>query len=110
MGGAATMGTGVQWPSPPMHRRALLALAGATLAAPGIAQAQTPKKGGRLLVGSAGGGAKDKLDPHAPVSNPDIARVFALYEPLVQRDQNYEFKMVLAEEITGNATADVWMV
>ena len=72
--------------------------------------AQTPNKGGRLLVGSAGGGAKDKLDPHAPDSNPDIARVFALYEPLAERNQNYEFKLVLAEEITGNAIADVWTV
>ena len=104
------MRTGIQWPSPSIHRRALLTLAGAALALPGIAHAQTPKKGGRLLVGSAGGGAKDKLDPHAPVSNPDIARVFALYEPLAERDQNYEFRMVLAEEITGNATADVWTV
>src|SRR5215471_877993 len=92
MGGAANMRAGVQWIFPAIHRRALLTLAGATLAAPNIAHAQTPKRGGRLLVGSAGGGAKDKLDPHAPVSNPDIARVFALYEPLAGRDQNYEFR------------------
>ena len=68
------------------------------------------KKGGRLLVGCAGGGAKDKLDAHAPVSNPDIARVFALYEPFAMRDAKYEFKMVLAEEITANPTADLWTV
>ena len=83
---------------------------GAAVAAPSIVNTQTPNKGGRLLVGSAGGGAKDKLDPHAPDSNPDIARVFALYEPLAERNQNYEFKLVLAEEITGNAIADVWTV
>src|SRR5262249_47291004 len=62
------------------------------------------------LVGSAGGGAKDKLDAHSPVSNPDIARVFALYEPLAKRNANYEFEMILAEEISANPTADVWTV
>ena len=85
-----------------------LALAGAPLF--DSARAQAPKKGGRLLVGCAGGGAKDKLDPHTPVSFPDISRVFALYEPLAARDANYEFQMVLAEEISANPTADLWTV
>jgi len=74
------------------------------------AQASAAKRGGRLLIGSAGGGAKDKLDAHGPISNPDIARVFALYEPLAKHNANYEFEMVLAEEISGNASADVWTV
>ncbi len=74
------------------------------------AQAAAPKRGGRLLIGSAGGGAKDKLDAHGPISNPDIARVFALYEPLAKYDANYEFEMILAEEISGNASADAWTV
>jgi peptide/nickel transport system substrate-binding protein len=94
----------------PLKRRTLLGAAALT-ALPGLAAAQgAPKKGGRLLVGCAGGGAKDKLDAHAPVSNPDIARVFALYEPLAMRNQDYKLEMVLAEEISGNATADVWTV
>lgn len=104
-------------PKPPsleLPRRGLIgvaAMAGLIGVQPSAhAQAAAPKRGGRLLVGSAGGGAKDKLDAHGPVSNPDIARVFALYEPLAMRNANYEFEMVLAEEISGNASADVWTI
>ena len=32
------------------------------------------KTGGTLIHGATGGGSKDTLDPHAPVTNPDIAR------------------------------------
>lgn len=94
-------------------RRGLVQAAGAVaLAAPGIgtARAQAPKRGGRLVVGCAGGGAKDRMDAHNPVSYPDIARVFALYEPLAMRGPDYGFQMVLAEEISPNAAADVWTV
>jgi len=92
------------------RRGVLLGAAGAASAAllPMTARAQTVKTGGRLIVGCAGGGAKDKLDAHSPVSNPDIARVFALYEPLAKRNANYEFEMILAEEISPNPTADLW--
>jgi len=55
------------------RRGVLLGAAGAASAAllPMTARAQTVKTGGRLIVGCAGGGAKDKLDAHSPVSNPD---------------------------------------
>jgi peptide/nickel transport system substrate-binding protein len=100
-------------PASPITRRGLITsavLTGAALsAAPSSAQG-VPRKGGRLLVGCAGSGAKDKLDAHGPISNPDIARVFALYEPLAWRNQNYEFQMVLADEISANPAADVWTV
>src|SRR6187431_2850684 len=39
--------------------------------------------GGILIHGATGGGAKDTIDPHAPVTNPDIARVSNLFEPLL---------------------------
>jgi peptide/nickel transport system substrate-binding protein len=74
------------------------------------ARAQSPKRGGRLLVGCAGGGAKDRIDAHNPISYPDIARVFALYEPLAMRVADYSFQMVLAEEISANPAADLWTV
>ena len=93
-----------------LSRRGLLTASAASLL-PLAARAQPgPKRGGRLLVGIAGGGAKDKLDAHLPTSGPDIARVFALYEPLAMRNARYEFEMVLAESITSNAAADVWTV
>lgn len=99
-----------------LNRRGLLGsgamagLLGIGASSSAYAQKAAPKRGGRVLIGSAGGGAKDKLDAHGPISNPDIARVFALYEPLAKYNANYDFEMVLAEEISGNAGADVWTV
>lgn len=95
-----------------LTRRSMLttASAGGLVAASPVWAQSAPKRGGRLLVGIAGGGAKDKLDAHTPTSGPDIARVFALYEPLAMRNVKYEFEMVLAESITSNPAADVWTV
>jgi peptide/nickel transport system substrate-binding protein len=89
------------------------ALAGAAVAAaPGLwtTGAIAAGKGGVLRIGTTGGGAKDTLDPQNAVGYPDIARVFALYDPLAMRNANYEFEMRLAEEISGNATADLWTI
>jgi peptide/nickel transport system substrate-binding protein len=101
-----------------LPRRDLLrmALAGGAMTAGGLIlpagarAASDPKKGGILLVGCAGGGAKDTLDAHQPVTYPDIARSYAMYEPLATIAPDYSFQMVLATEITPNATADVWTV
>ena len=61
-------------------------------------------------MGCAGGGAKDRIDAHIPISYPDIARVFALYEPLAMRSADYKFELVLAEEFSPNRTVDLWTV
>jgi peptide/nickel transport system substrate-binding protein len=89
------------------------ALAGAAVAAaPGLWSkgAAAAGKGGTIRVGTTGGGAKDSIDPHNAVGYPDIARVFALYDPLAMRNANYEYELLLAEEISGNATADLWTI
>jgi peptide/nickel transport system substrate-binding protein len=71
--------------------------------------AATPgKPGGVLRVGATGGGAKDSLDPHNPVTYPDQARVLNLYEPLFQRNARYEIEPVLGESLTPSADARVW--
>jgi len=99
-----------------LTRRLVLGAGAAGVLAAGLpfpaadAATTAPRKGGRLLVGCAGGGAKDTIDAHNPVSFPDIARCFALYEPLAIRNADYAFEMVLAESITANSTADVWTV
>jgi peptide/nickel transport system substrate-binding protein len=69
-----------------------------------------PKKGGILRVGVTGGGAKDKIDAHNAVGYPDIARTFALYEPLAMRNASYQYELLLAEEISANAAADRWTI
>ena len=83
------------------------ATAAALLPRPSFA---APKKGGILRVGATGGGAKDRIDPHNAVGYPDIARTFALYEPLAMRNANYQFELVLAEEISANPAADLWTI
>jgi peptide/nickel transport system substrate-binding protein len=66
--------------------------------------------GGILIHGATGGGSKDTLDPHAPVTNPDIARVSNLYEPLLFWNSNYELEPALAESIEGSADAATWTI
>jgi peptide/nickel transport system substrate-binding protein len=100
MGGAALVGA-----SP------LLAACGGTT--PGAADAAAsgpPKRGGTLRVGVAGGGAKDSIDPHTPATNPDIARVINMYEPLAWRDEQYKLVMELAESIEPSKDVRTWTV
>lgn len=66
--------------------------------------------GGVLTHGATGGSAKDTLDPHAPVTNPDIARVSNLYEPLLFWDNNYALAPALAESVEPNADASEWVI
>ena len=74
----------------------------------GASQAGTPRRGGSLRVGIVGGGAKDTLDAHVPVSHPDEARVFALYDSLLVRDPGYRIRPALAESLTPSADARTW--
>lgn len=67
-----------------------------------------PKRGGTLRVGVTGGGASDSLDPHSPVTNPDIARVRNLYEPLVYRDHDFEVSYLVAEKLEPSADSATW--
>jgi peptide/nickel transport system substrate-binding protein len=66
------------------------------------------KPGGVLRVGATGGGVKDTLDPHNPVTYPDQARVLNLYEPLFQRNAKYEIEPLIGESLTPSADAQVW--
>ena len=66
--------------------------------------------GGLLIHGATGGGSKDTLDPHAPVTNPDIARVSNLYEPLLFWNNDYELEPALAESIEGSSDATTWTI
>lgn len=70
----------------------------------------TQGSGGILIHGATGGGSKDTLDPHAPVTNPDIARVSNLFEPLFFWNNSYELEPALAESIEGSADATTWTI
>ncbi|MDF2966365.1 MAG: transporter substrate-binding protein [Nocardioidaceae bacterium] len=66
--------------------------------------------GGILIHGATGGGSKDTLDPHQPVTNPDIARVCNLYEPLLIWNNDYELEPALAESIEASSDARTWTI
>ncbi|HEY2059637.1 MAG TPA: ABC transporter substrate-binding protein [Amycolatopsis sp.] len=67
-----------------------------------------PRRGGTLRVGVTGGGASDTIDPHIPATNPDIARVINLYEPLLLRDHEYRLQPVVAQSMTSSPDARTW--
>jgi peptide/nickel transport system substrate-binding protein len=73
-------------------------------------QASAAKSGGNLRVGSTGGGASDSIDAHVAISDPDIARLHQLYEPLAVRDPDFNLQMLLAESITPAKVPDTWTV
>lgn len=69
-----------------------------------------PRRGGSLRVGLAGGSPADTLDAHAPLSSAAVARTFNLNEGLAAQDPDLKIVLVLAEELSPNATGDVWTV
>lgn len=107
-----------------MSRREALRLASAGVASlaglgltagcgsvPAPAPANAPRRrGGVYSHGATGGGLKDTLDPHFPVTNPDIARCFNLYEPLLRWNNDYEVEPALAESIEPSDDALTWTV
>src|SRR3954453_3274639 len=68
------------------------------------------KTGGTLTHGATGGSNKDTLDAHSPVTNPDIARTFNLYEPLLIWNNQYRLAPALAESVEPSADALTWTV
>ncbi|HJW75000.1 MAG TPA: ABC transporter substrate-binding protein, partial [Thermoleophilia bacterium] len=80
---------------------------GGTSASPSVG---APTKGGDLLVGVGAGSAKDTLDAHMSINEPDIARQFELYEPLIGRDRDFQMVNLLAEEVSPSADALTWTV
>jgi peptide/nickel transport system substrate-binding protein len=68
------------------------------------------RTGGILIHGATGGGSKDTLDPHQPVTAADIARVCNLYEPLLFWNNNYELEPALAESAEASSDAKTWTI
>lgn len=88
----------------------LTALGGCGSAVPEADPKAAPKRGGILSHGATGGGLKDTLDPHFPVTTPDIARCLNLYEPLLRWDKDYKIEACLAESVRPEPGAHAWTV
>jgi len=69
-----------------------------------------PKKGGVLRSGIVGGSAKDTLDPHVAINEPENANGFQLYNRLIEYTPDQKLENVLAESVESNADATVWTV
>lgn len=83
----------------------------ACAAVPGKPDPNKPQvRGGSYSHGATGGGLKDTLDPHFPVTNPDIARCLQLYEPLLRWNANYEIEPSIAESITPSPDTTQWTI
>jgi peptide/nickel transport system substrate-binding protein len=83
----------------------------ACAAVPKPAPPGTPQqRGGVYSHGATGGGLKDTLDPHFPVTVPDIARCFQLYEPLLRWNAEYQIEPSVAESVTPNADNTQWTI
>lgn len=67
-----------------------------------------PTQGGTLRVGLTGGSSADTVDAHIPVNSGDSARVINLYEPLVERDDDYQIAYRLAESLEPDDDGAVW--
>ncbi len=68
------------------------------------------QSGGTLIHGATGGSSKDTLDAHRPVTNPDIARCFNLYEPLLIWDNDYRLAPAIAESVESSSDAKTWTI
>ena len=92
----------------------LLASGGLLSGLGGLTQASAAspkiKSGGALMIGATGGGPSDSIDAHFATSDPDISRLWQLYEPLGVRDANFDFQYRLAESMTPGKVPNVWTV
>jgi len=89
----------------------LLAACGGSSTTAGNTVNSTPKRGGNLSVGLAGGSSSDTLDPHQGLTYVDTGRFEALYQPLVRLDKEAKNEFVLAESITPhNGSLSEWVI
>lgn len=82
----------------------------APTATTGSSSIGTPKRGGTLIAAVTGGSSIDTVDPKFPQTQPDYARLRALYNSLVEFDTNALPKLTLADELSPNADATEWTI
>ncbi len=102
LGGAAALGVG-----------GVLAACGSSSSNTTTTAASTtvkPRYGGKITLGSTGGGSADTLDGNNAVNNLDFARAPQLYECLVEFSAEATPQLGLAEEVTPNSDFTNWTI
>ena len=84
------------------------ALAGSIASAAATAHAQTPRKGGRILVAGSTAAVSDTLDPAKQSNGTDYVRGFMFYNGLTYLDGSLTPQPQLAEEFTTQ-DAKTWV-
>src|SRR5208283_5073725 len=69
-----------------------------------------PRAGGTLRAGLSGGSGRDTLDPHNWVSLIDAARVYSLFNPLIDFDLDAHTVKSLADELVPSHDAMTWTI
>jgi len=69
-----------------------------------------PRPGGTLQAGLRGGSGRDTLDPHNWVSLIDAARVYSLFNPLIDFDLDAHTVKSLADELEPSPDAMTWTI
>jgi peptide/nickel transport system substrate-binding protein len=90
-----------------------LAALGTVSGLAGKASAQTPAKGGKLVIGTQGQAGLGPIDPHMPSGDLSInlANQFNVFEALTKQSNSGEIEMCLAESVTpDDDTATVWTI
>ena len=87
----------------------LASTAGGLLTFPGAAQAQTPRKGGRIRVAVGSGSTADTLDPARGSTIADYVRHYMFYSCLTTIDTKLAPQMALAESVDSK-DATLWTV
>ncbi|WP_218184564.1 ABC transporter substrate-binding protein [Nigerium massiliense] len=111
---AASSTPGARRPASTLSRRRVLGLGAALGGASALSLAgcstapSSDAVTSQLIHGATGGGLKDTVDPHFPVTFPDIARCTQLYEPLMRFNAAYEVEPGLAESAEMNADGTEW--
>ena len=93
------------------------AAAGAALALPGFASqsalaaiGESPKRGGKLIVGFVGGGDKETLDPHLALADIDFGRGLNLFDRLTRFMPDLSVQPLLAESLEPNSKGTLWQI
>ena len=90
----------------------LVAACGSSTAstAPSASAAAKPKMGGTVISGITGGSSSNTLKSHAEVTESDAARCCMCYEALTEIKADGTIAMLLAESMTPNKDATVWII